>query len=274
MRNKIDTNIKKNLKMMLLLIYICVLGLILFWFIYYKYYIGYPFKEWISLMATLIASVLGGIFTMLGVVLTINRDIDNENKKEKDMVQSKALIVVSEMEAHIESAKDCICRMLNSRILKSDENELEFFEKCGSYMIFDNIYFVSNNTKDYFYDVISKADYINKEKIIKSFINFYTIHERIRNFYKANNRNNRDFFNCVINSYFENKVINIYITVFKNIKFINEEMENDFYKNESYFEAELGELCDIIDEIEKTNFITNEFKYILSFLKEISKDKF
>ncbi|HHD2808779.1 TPA: hypothetical protein ACOTG7_003575, partial [Clostridium perfringens] len=71
-----------------------------------------------------------------------------------------------------------------------------------------------------------------------------------------------------------NKVINIYITVFKNIKFINEEMENDFYKNESYFEAELCELCDIIDEIEKTNFITNEFKDILSFLKEISKDKF
>lgn len=51
-------------------------------------------------------------------------------------------------------------------------------------------------------------------------------------------------------------------------------MENDFYKNESYFEAELCELCDIIDEIEKTNFITNEFKDILSFLKEISKDKF
>ena len=83
---------------------------------------GIDYKTWIPLVVSFGGALAGGIFTMLGVVLTLNKSITLEEERRKDEINKLALIVYSELKAYANSVKeynsDCITLKLRKEKAK------------------------------------------------------------------------------------------------------------------------------------------------------------
>lgn len=139
-------------------------------------------NEWTTNIISLIGAFIGGIFTMLGVVFTLNKSISNQEKKEREYLKTQIFIVKSEIEAHVESVEDFIILTMKKEVEKLDSS----WDKLGGFnnlfMSTETIYFMSDNIREVFYEVLKNIDIDNKKEYINAFIGLYTSQEAIRDY--------------------------------------------------------------------------------------------
>lgn len=123
---------------------------------------------------------MGGIFTMLGVVLTLNRNISGKEDDEEKYLRTQAFIVKSEIEAYLNSIEICVKHAINNKIFELSLEDKNFDYFCDKLMTFNSIYFMADSVKEKFYEFISKIEYDNKKEMISIFIKLYTNHEKIK----------------------------------------------------------------------------------------------
>lgn len=142
---------------------------------------GY-YREWLTLMINLTGILLSIIFTTAGVILTINRNYDNETKKQEEKLRKLKVIVKFEIENFINSFEKEILIYINSRVTSMYRNinkinrgiyDLEYFgERINS----NNIYKIDNKFKDYIYDLILLDNTLNEESLME----FYTVYNLLK----------------------------------------------------------------------------------------------
>ncbi|XZK30818.1 hypothetical protein ACSXCN_04730 [Clostridium perfringens] len=199
-----------------------------------KYFAQGYFREWIEIMVALIGALIGGVITMIGVVVTINRSFDIELRKEEkakkceeEKIANLALIAYSEIKSYLESVKDYNVNIIKLKLDNSSIDETEFWNIVNESDWRNDIYFVSSDIKKYFYNIVSKN---YNEDIISKFIKFYTNHERIRRLQSLNNKINSAFIDDMNLYCLDQKFIEFKNDILKNI---NKDKFNEFLKNEN-----------------------------------------
>lgn len=139
---------KENMKIIRdLIITLTIIILIISYFSKFFFYVNgyFQFNEWITSFIGLIGAGMGGIFTMLGVVLTLNRNISDQEKKEKKELVRIAYLINIESKLFLESIESYLLNMKLGELivikdfsakLKKEENFRGFYEK--RYIISDS----------------------------------------------------------------------------------------------------------------------------------------
>ncbi|WP_415326704.1 hypothetical protein [Clostridium perfringens] len=119
---------------------------------------GY-FREWISLIISLLGSLIGAVIAMAGVILTLNRSIDSEEKQKLERIKKLKIILRFEIEKFISSFEKEILRYIYERksIVDSDieqvHSKYEFETRKGE-IKYKNIYKISSQFKEYIYELM------------------------------------------------------------------------------------------------------------------------
>lgn len=119
---------------------------------------GY-FREWISLISSLIGSLIGAVIAMAGVILTLNRAIDSEEKQKIERIKKLKIILRFEIENFIISFEKEILRYVNERKYIIDL-DIEEVNRTYDFQIFKgdiknkDIYKISSQFKDYIYELM------------------------------------------------------------------------------------------------------------------------
>ncbi|ELU5586532.1 hypothetical protein SCB17_000931 [Clostridium perfringens] len=202
----------KNIKT---LVWVIVITIILFLgiayisskFFYIDYYFQY--KDWMISLVSLAGALVGGIITMFGVVLTLNRSISEKeelNRKEKEKLEKEkkeelkitALQVYHEIKAYIESVKNYNLKVLELKLkygLNDSCDGDEFEKECKKWTWINDLYFMSDDVKDLFYKLVSENVFENKDKMIKTYISINTNHERTKRVFYSEARRSIELMN-------------------------------------------------------------------------------
>lgn len=228
-------------------------------------------NEWTSAIISLIGAFVGGIFTMLGVVLTLNRNISDKENEEEKYLRTQAFIVKSEIEAYMKSIEKCVIRAIDTKTFElslDDNNDFEYY--CDMSMVFDDIYFMSEGVRESFYKIISKVNYDNKKEIINIFIKLYTNHEKIKKL--CSNKNNKaiEILNKLIISNCNSNLVILKSNIFEWVDKIKKD-----YKEEKLKGLELEKSIKfVINEFGKSRnkeFLVEEYIELLKFLEKVSE---
>ncbi|MDK0903527.1 hypothetical protein QTI81_01880 [Clostridium perfringens] len=155
----------------------------------------FQFKDWTILVVSLAGALMGGIFTMLGVVLTLNRSISDREEadkrqaeessiEKKESIKTEIFIVKTEIEQFLDSIKNA----MESEILLKHQNaipesmrDLKVIENINDWLMeFEAIYFLNENVKYSFFDMVKNIKYDNKEVQIKNFVYLYQINSALK----------------------------------------------------------------------------------------------
>ena len=104
----------------------------------------FQFKDWTILVVSLAGALMGGIFTMLGVVLTLNRSISDREEadkrqaeessiEKKESIKTEIFIVKTEIEQFLDSIKNA----MESEILLKHQNAIP--ESMRDLKVIENI---------------------------------------------------------------------------------------------------------------------------------------
>lgn len=171
-----EDNKSKNLEFLKssIILIVCIWGMAGL-FTFNQFSNGY-YREWLTLMTNLAGILLSIIFATAGVILTINRNYDNETKKQMEKLRKLKVIIKFEIENFINSFEKEILIYVKSRTISMNDNiskinkgryDLECFsEKIN----FNNIYKIDSKFKDYIYDLILLDNTLNEESLME----FYT----------------------------------------------------------------------------------------------------
>lgn len=257
---KISIKSKGNFKIIYIITSIFVVSLFLFWLIYFKYFRNKDFSEWISLMATIISTISGGYLTMLGVVFSLKRTEENENKKYKKEIKQKAYIVYEELNAYLESVLDLNIKLLNYHIkFYWSDKEMNGHSKILEY---NCIYEPISNIKELFYEVVNFYPNVDK-KYIKAFVNFNKDYSRTKQI-----KSSRDEISIRVN----NLGIESFNDIFLNNRAdIYMKLDYETYKlyKKEYNDCLESDAQDKIALMEYSTVYSKQIKELLDFLKEI-----
>lgn len=174
----------KNMEILYLLIkisggiFIAIASLSIYFFFVNGYF---QYKDWITLVISFAGTLLGGIITMSGVVLSLNRTIDNEEKQVNEKIKKLKIILGFEIENFISSFEKEILRYIEKQRLIVNENldklntkpEFNLWQERINYK---NIYKVDSNCKEYIYELILLDNKANTNELIE-FYKLYSILE-------------------------------------------------------------------------------------------------
>lgn len=239
---------------------------------FFFYVNGYfQFKDWIISVVSLAGALIGGIFTMLGVVLTLNRNISDKEKDEKIYLRTQCFIVKSEIKSYLDSIEKCVKNAINNKIyeLSSDTDGFDYF--CDLLLTFDSIYFMTDSLREKFYEVISKLDHDNKKNIINIFINLYTNHEMIKKICLDKSNKSEDILNKLIIKNFNGNFIMIKSNIFDSVDDIRKDF-NEGKLSELELRIEAQKVINSYGEICKEKFLLDEYNNLLKFLDEVCED--
>lgn len=196
------------------------------------------YKGWITLVISLGGAIVGGIFTMLGVVLTLNRSITEKEELEKEKQLSKeidkkeklkvmSLQVYYEIDSYINSIKKYTLNVLDIKIKYGfkenvDDNKIE--ELCRGWIWINDIYFMADNIKDIFYKIMSNGDFEDKENLIKTFVKLNINHERTKRLFNSDERRSVEVLNNMAIDVLSDEFINYRLEVFNKINPITPKM--------------------------------------------------
>ncbi|EJT6491315.1 hypothetical protein ACV3ON_00140 [Clostridium perfringens] len=173
---------KENSKLLidLVILILCIIIVIgSFSWIYFSD--GY-FREWIGLISSLIGSLIGGIITMVGVVLTLNRAIDSEEEQKKEKIKKLKIILRFEIENFVNSFEKEILRYIEKRNIVINENleqlrtryDLNFHQEE---IYCENIYKIDTQCKEYIYELMLLDNNFKSDELIE-FYKLYSILEK------------------------------------------------------------------------------------------------
>lgn len=223
---------------------------------------GIDYETWIPLVVTFAGSLIGGIFTMLGVVFTLNKSINLEEERKKDELNKLALIIYSEVKAYADSIKeynlDCIRLKLLKRLI--DNNEFE--DIANKYDYRDKLYYISPNIREMFYEVI-RFDY--DENILQYFIKLCDSEEKCKKYYKDNIECSNQKYLRKASLVWLSAGFNEYrMEVFEGFNKANDNISYNKEESNKYA-ISLNEQLDSFED----NIFSNELIYVLDYLKKI-----
>ena len=280
---------KENMKLLRDLIFASfgVISIIAYLSKFFFYVNGYfQFNEWITVVISLVGALIGGIFTMLGVVLTLNKNIswnEDKEKKEKEILEKKereeikvlALQIYSEIEVYVNSIREYTLNVLDLKIKYALTNNCDgdrFEEKCKQWIWINDIYFMSDNIKDNFYALVSKDIFQEKNKLINSFIKLNINHERTKQIFYSDASRSVILLNNM-NYYILNKdFIGYRIRVFSDT---TQEIFDNIKNNPKQFNNMVKRVEDLGKELEKfkeKNIISEDIETLLIELKEVMEN--
>lgn len=238
---------------------------------FFFYINGYfQFKDWIVSVVSLAGALIGSIFTMLGVVLSLNRSISEKENEEYEDLKTQIFIVKSEVQAYMESIEKCAKKAIDSKIFELSLDDKSFEYYCDITMVFDNIYFMADGVRESFYKIISKVNYDNKKEIINIFIKLYTNQEKVKKLCSNKNNKSIEILNKLIISNFNSDFVILKSNIFEWVDKIKKD-----YKEEKLKGIELEESIKfVINEFGKSRnkkFLVEEYIELLKFLEKISE---
>ncbi|MDM0744605.1 hypothetical protein QTI42_03015 [Clostridium perfringens] len=275
---------KENIKT---LFYIICASLALFLVIsslssFFFYINGYfQFKDWISSVVSLAGALIGGIFTMLGVVLSLNRSISEREelekkevekriREEREFLRTQSFIVKSEMESYLKSIDKCVMRAIQNKIFDLCSTDKSFDDFCDIFMVFDNIYFMTDGVREKFYEIISRVECDDKKDIINIFIKLYTNHERIRKICCDKEENSIDILDKVIINNFNSELIVFKSEIFNEIDLIKKDFKEGILK-EKDFKEESNKVMRKYGKSYNKEFLVEEYIRLVKFLEKVSE---
>ena len=117
------------------------------------------------MMIGLLGVLISGVITMMGVVLTLNRNINSEQKAEKLELQKKQnkienlkMILKYEIEMFVQYSEEIVLSFINSIIAQWEDEKKEFLEIRDS-----DYYFISEKFNDFIYELLMLSD--EKDKV-------------------------------------------------------------------------------------------------------------
>lgn len=258
-----DESVKKNMQLLLELMIICLcISLIIGGITYIFFKDGY-FIEWLTLIVSLIGVLISGILTMCGVILTINRAISNEKKKEERIIRNSALIVHSEIKEFLNSVKDFNLNMIEVKFFMECLGEDNFEETAKKNVWINDIYFMSSNIKELFYNILSKN---YNSDVMYYFRRVYGNHERLRKFYDTINDINSIRSTNVLDNITSNCLDKEFITFrIEVLSYVGEEF---WMKNDRYHETVEEYKKRLIDYKEK-NVFCDDANRLLEYLESV-----
>ena len=157
---------------------------------FYYFSDGY-FREWLIMMIGLLGVLISGVITMMGVVLTLNRNINSEQKAEKLELQKKQnkienlkMILKYEIEMFVQYSEEIVLSFINSIIAQWEDEKKEFLEIRDS-----DYYFISEKFNDFIYELLMLSD--EKDKVyIRELLNFSYIYKNIKKTIDNDKNNN------------------------------------------------------------------------------------
>ena len=225
----------------------------------------FQLKDYMISSISLAGALIGGIFTMLGVVLTLNRNISDKENEEEKYLKTQAFIVKSEIEAYLDSieicARDAVCNKTFE--LSLDANDFDYF--CDIFMTFNSIYFMADGVREKFYEFISKLEHNDKKEMINIFIKLYTNHEKMKGICLDKSSKPEDILNTLIVNNFKSELIILKRRLFDSVDSIKKEFQEGRLVGKDLENAIKG----VIDEYTK-NF-KNEYNKLLKFLEKASE---
>lgn len=230
----------------------------------------FQLKDYMISSISLAGALIGGIFTMLGVVLTLNRNISDKENEEEKYLKTQAFIVKSEIEAYLDSieicARDAVCNKTFE--LSLDANDFDYF--CDIFMTFNSIYFMADSVREKFYEFISKLEHDNKKEMINIFIKLYTNHEKMKGICLDKSSNPEDILNKLIVNNFKSELIVLKRRIFDSVESIKKEFKEGRLVGKDLENAING----VIDEYGKNvgeEFLVDEYNKLLKFLEKASE---
>lgn len=184
-------NKTKNMKLMKYLNIFCIsLAIVIGISTFYKFSEGY-FREWIMMMVSLIGTLLAGILTMAGVILTLNRAIDDnhavnlkDKESKKESIKRKARVLYFDLAQYGESIAKLHKGCIQIRAAQIEKCDNDYQEEINKAVRLRNIIFLSNNSKEIFYDIVVEKKF--DDKMIECFCNVYNSQKFLQSIYKDN----------------------------------------------------------------------------------------
>lgn len=138
----------------------------------------FQFNEWITSVLSYVGVLISGVFTMIGIVVTLNMSIDESERIKKEKIEKLKLILRFEVNSFISSLEEVVLDYLVKR--NNNLNEILSAKKRGKIIILDNpkfeynkIYKMDSECKNYIYELILLDD---KSSISKQYIDFYKMY--------------------------------------------------------------------------------------------------
>lgn len=239
-------------KGILITVVLCLVILLVSWFISFDYFKEGYFRDFIVMFIGLIGALSGGAFTMLGVVISDNSNKKKEIENRKKEIKRLALIVNKEINSYVKSIEAFNFNVLDLKLKKIVCTDEEFEKRCKSFVWSDEIYFLSDDVKEKFYTLMNELEFNDREQLIDTFIKIYSNMIRVRKIYESDKRRSVELLNNMAIGCFDKEFIDFRITVFKNIN------------NESYDKCLKDKKLDEYDEA------INSYKGYLKYYKEKS----
>lgn len=163
----------------------------------------FDYKGWITLVASFAGALIGGIFTMFGVIKTIENDKKNKFLEEQERLNNIKVRIKIEIEASLNSIREYYLNML---LVKKDwlktvsHNMDKYYIEINDDKILDwhqytmydvvtkvnpkipEIYFLDLNIKNDFFELTNKVkfkDSKDRESILNEFIELYKFEKKL-----------------------------------------------------------------------------------------------
>lgn len=228
----------------------------------------FQLKDYVISAISLAGALIGGIFTMLGVVLTLNRNISDKENEEEKYLRTQAFIVKSEIEAYLDSIEKCAKDAVYNKIVELSLNDDNFDYFCDIFMTFNGIYFMADSVREKFYEFISKLEYDNKKEMINIFIKLYTNHEKIKGICLDTSNKAEDILNKLIANNFKSEFIVLKKRIFDSVESIKKEFKEGRLVGKD-LENAVKSVIDEYGKIFKEEFWVDEYNKLLIFLEEV-----
>lgn len=163
----------------------------------------FDYKGWITLVASFAGALIGGIFTMFGVIKTIENDKKNKFLEEQERLNNIKVRIKIEIEASLNSIREYYLNML---LVKKDwlktvsHNMDKYYIEINDDKILDwhqytmydvvtkvnpkipEIYFLDLNIKNDFFELTNKVKFKDsnyRESILNEFIELYKFEKKL-----------------------------------------------------------------------------------------------
>lgn len=194
----------KNMYLLGYMILICVCIIVIIGaFTFLNFSHGY-YRDWLVMIITLIGSMSGGILTMVGVILTLNRNEDDKLELDKRQIRKLSIIINNEFKEYIKVSTSCFNNHIKNLLLeyKYGESLYKYDELQDEIMSIDKPHEMIPNIKELIYELMLLSNNTDECKNVLEFYKLYLKH--IEAFDKNSEENKR-----VLSEIYDKKYIDI-----------------------------------------------------------------
>lgn len=239
----------------------------------------FDYKAWITLVVGLGGALAGGIFTMFGVIKTIENEKNNRKLEKKEYLDNLRMRLNIEINHSLESIKEYYISALKTELdhlnLRLKLIDLGCEEKKKISILndkdFNNLLLVSPsvtdiflcdlNIKNDFYELINNKEFIDKiyrKNILNEFFQFYNFENKLYELGSEHKIKSSKFKFYITNKYISKK--------FTEVNAILETFISNPYEVNKIFGIE--KLENEIKELEKLDIFENRYCNLIKFLDE------